>query len=84
MRTRTARINAVRGHLREFGIAISAGARNVVPQASAALESGVVPGYLRAALEDALDEIRVLKVKRTHCATSSGGSPSRCPKPRYS
>jgi transposase len=61
VRTRTARINAVRGHLREFGVTIPAGARNVVPQARAALDSGVVPAYLRAALEDSLDEIVALQ-----------------------
>ena len=63
VRTRTARINAVRGHLREFGVAIPAGARNVVPQARAALDAGVVPGYLRVAVGDTLDEITVLKAK---------------------
>jgi transposase len=48
VRTRTARINAVRGHLCEFGVAIPVGARNVVAHARAALDGGVVPGYLRA------------------------------------
>ena len=63
LRTRTARINAVRGHLREFGVTIPVGARNVLPQARAALDDDVVPGYLRAALEDTLDEIAQLKAK---------------------
>jgi transposase len=63
LRTRTARINAVRGHLREFGVVISVGPRNVVPQARAALDAGIVPTYLRAALEDTLDEIVALKAR---------------------
>ena len=63
LRTRTARINAVRGHLREFGVTIPLGARNVLPQARAALDAGIVPGYLRAALEDTLDEIAALHTK---------------------
>jgi transposase len=53
----------VRGHLREFGVTIPLGARYVPPQARAALDAGVVPGYLRAALEDTLDEIATLHAK---------------------
>ena len=63
LRTRTARINAVRGHLREFGVAIPVGARNVLPEARAALADGIVPVYLRTALEDSLDEITALQAK---------------------
>lgn len=61
--TRTARINAVRGHLREFGLLIPLGARHVVPRARAALEEGVVPDFLRHALLDALEEIEELREK---------------------
>ena len=63
LRTRTARINAVRGHLREFGVAIAQGSRHVPGTARAALEDGVVPVYLRDALEEVLDEIETLKAK---------------------
>jgi transposase len=63
LRTRTARINAVRGHLREFGIAIPQGAARVVPCARAALASDVLPAYLRLALQEAVDEIVALDDK---------------------
>jgi len=43
LQTRTARINAVRGHLREVGVTIPSGASRVVPMARTALENGAVP-----------------------------------------
>ena len=61
--TRTARINAVRGHLREFGIVIPVGASRVVPMARAAIEGDVVPTYLGEILEQVLDEIDSLSLK---------------------
>ncbi|MFQ5830953.1 MAG: IS110 family transposase [Candidatus Methylomirabilia bacterium] len=61
--TRTARINAVRGHLREFGVSIPLGASRVIPHARAALEDGVVPDYLRHALTQALEEIQLLEAR---------------------
>lgn len=63
LRTRTARINALRGHLREFGIVIPEGAKRVLPEARAALDRGVVPAYLRDALEEVLAEIETLRTK---------------------
>jgi transposase len=63
LQTRTARINAVRGHLREFGVTIPMGPRHVLPEARAALDRGVVPPYLRDALEDVLAEIETLQAK---------------------
>jgi len=54
LQTRTARINAVRGHLREFGVVIAMGAKHVLPETRAALDRGVVPAYLRDALQDVL------------------------------
>ncbi len=63
LQTRTARINAVRGHLREFGVSIPAGAKQVIPHAHRALDDDVVPGYLRHALEEVLDEIEALSTK---------------------
>ena len=63
LRTRTARINAVRGHLREFGINIPLGAGHFVARAQAVLAEKVLPSYLTAALDDALDEIVALKAK---------------------
>ncbi len=61
--TRTARINAVRGHLREFGIMIPMGASRVVPMARAVIEGDVVPTYLCDVLEEVLDEIETLSEK---------------------
>ena len=65
LQTRTARINAVRGHLREFGCVIPLGARGVVPQARAILATDAVPGFLRPALETVLEEITTLENKAT-------------------
>jgi transposase len=61
--TRTARLNTVRGLLREFGVVIPIGARQVVPHVGALLEdadSGL-PGLLRPALAEATREIRELE-----------------------
>lgn len=63
LRTRTARINAVRGHLREFGVVIPIGARHVVARAHAALEAEELSDVLRHALREVLDEIELLQVK---------------------
>src|SRR2546422_11023108 len=63
--TRTARINTVRGVLREFGLIIPTGAHHVVPQARTLLEeadSGV-PSRLRPALAAALEEIREIEAR---------------------
>lgn len=63
LQTRTARINAVRGHLREFGITMPMGARRVVPRARALLAETTLPAYFRRVLEEMLDEIETLKAK---------------------
>ena len=63
MATRTSRINTVRGVLREFGVPIPVGFRQVVPAVRAALEdadSGL-PDAIRPALATACDEIRDLE-----------------------
>lgn len=60
LQTRTARINAVRGLLREFGIMIPVGARHLVPRVRAALADGAVPTELEPVLEEALGEITEL------------------------
>jgi len=63
MATRTSRINTVRGVLREFGVPIPLGSRQVVPAVRAALEdadSGL-PDAIRPALATACDEIRNLE-----------------------
>lgn len=63
LQTRTARINAVRGLLREFGIMIPVGARHLVPRVRAAIDNGAVPTELEPVLCDALIEITELRAK---------------------
>jgi transposase len=63
LQTRTARINAVRGLLREFGITIPVGARHLVPRVRAAIENGALPTDLESVLRDALTEIEELRAK---------------------
>jgi transposase len=63
LQTRTARINAVRGHLREFGYPIPVGAHHVLPLGGAALVDDTVPAFLRPALETVLEEIRTLEAQ---------------------
>ncbi|MDP2859379.1 MAG: IS110 family transposase, partial [Bacillota bacterium] len=60
---RTARINTVRGILREFGHAIPLGARTFPARARAALDDERIPAELRGALAQALDEIATLQGK---------------------
>jgi transposase len=63
MATRTARLNTVRGLLREFGITIPVGARHVVPRVAALLAAPEtsLPTSLHPALQSAVDEIRALE-----------------------
>lgn len=63
LQTRTARINAVRGHLREFGIVLPMGARHVVGRAEPALATAELPNILRHALNGLLAEIDELQTK---------------------
>jgi transposase len=58
---RTARINTVRGILREFGHAIPQGARTFVARARLALEDPELSADLRDELDRALDEIEALR-----------------------
>lgn len=65
MATRTSRINALRGFCREFGIAITQGARLGVEQISRAIadpRSGV-PELLRGTLSLLVEEIRLLETR---------------------
>lgn len=67
MGTRTARINWLRGALREFGFCIPLGARrgiSAVRQALAAAEP-TVPAVLRPCIEDTLAEIAALEERST-------------------
>lgn len=65
MRTRTARLNSLRGYLREHGIVIPVGARQVVPHVHAVISevgSGL-PDCLRPALAEAAHEIGELEAR---------------------
>lgn len=60
--TRTARLNTVRGLLREFGVTIPVGAQHVVPQVQALLDpASPVPAVVHGTLAEAADEIRALE-----------------------
>src|SRR5690606_6692741 len=63
LRTRTARINALRGHLRELVHAMPIGARRVAVEARVALADDAIPAFLRDALAALLEEIRALEEK---------------------
>jgi transposase len=65
MATRTARLNALRGLLRELGFSIPVGARRVVPQVTALVsdaDSGL-PDALRPVLAEAAREVRELEAR---------------------
>lgn len=67
MRTRIARLNAVRGHLRELGITIPVGARYVVPAVYSHLDElpAVMRGVIKAATEEIKDlDDRIREVER--------------------
>jgi len=59
--TRTARLNALRGALREFGVVVPLGARQVLPAVAEALRSEAVPVTLGESLTEVCSEIRELE-----------------------
>jgi len=63
--TRTARLNTVRGLLREFGVLIPTGAHHVVPHVQMLLgdADSALPGLLRPALAEAAQEIREIETR---------------------
>jgi transposase len=65
MRTRTARINSLRGFCREFGIHITQGPRIGLEQIARALADPVseLPVLLRPTLRSLIDEIRLIEVR---------------------
>lgn len=63
MATRTARINSLRGLLREHGINIPVGAATAVSAAPALIDDESVPETLRAALLEIVSEIRALEAR---------------------
>ncbi len=70
LRTRTARINALRGHLRELGHSMPVGARRVTMDARSALTDEAVPDFLKQALFELIAEIRSLEEKADAVRTS--------------
>lgn len=63
MATRTARINALRGLLREFGLVLPIGATAALKLMAEAIDDEAVPPMLRTGLYDLLAEIRVLETR---------------------
>jgi transposase len=65
MRTRTARINALRGFCAEFGIHIALGARIGLEQIARVLvdADSMIPYLLRTTMRALVDEIRLLEVR---------------------
>lgn len=65
MRSRTARINTLRGLLRELGVTIPQGSKHVLPHVSALVDDpdGPIPVILRSAVTETLDEIRSLEAR---------------------
>ena len=61
--TRVARINSLRGTLRELGICLPAGAVSAVKLAPAAIDRDIVPPPLRLALSAVLAEITQLELR---------------------
>jgi transposase len=59
--TRTARINTVRGLLREFGVLLPVGAATAMKQIPEAIEDDAVPARLRRSLHVLYEEIRGLE-----------------------
>jgi len=70
LRTRTARIDALRGHLRELGHTIPVGARRVSVEARIALTDDAIPPFLRDTLVALLEEIRALEEKAESVRTT--------------
>ncbi len=65
MGTRTARINALRGFCREFGIAITLGARSGIEQIARLLAdaNSALPALLRGTMKLLIEEIRLLEAR---------------------
>ena len=65
MTTRTARINALRGFCREFGIALSPGARVGLEQVARLLADpdSEIPGLLRPTMQLLVEEVRLLEAR---------------------
>lgn len=78
---RTARINTLRGLLREFGIIIPVGAQHAVPNAWLHIEDAEseIPDSLRPALAEICDEIRELERRIKTIETQLGALAEQTP-----
>jgi len=65
MATRTARINALRGFCREFGISVATGSRNGLEQISRVLAdpNSAVPALIRNSMKLLVEEVRLLEAR---------------------
>ena len=63
MATRVARLNAVRGMLRELGITIPQGANRVIPALRLHVREGALPGGLPGMLEEIAEEVEGLNAR---------------------
>jgi transposase len=63
MATRTARLNAIRGLLRELGVTVPVGATRVLPALAEATAAGKLPGVLEGLLQAMAAEIRDLEAR---------------------
>jgi transposase len=63
LKTKTSRLNMVRGILRELGVVIPEGACRVQPAVLAALSEGTVPDVLHPVLVSAMEEVRELDAR---------------------
>jgi len=73
MATRTARINVLRGLLREFGLALPVGAVRALKLLPAAIGDAAVPAALQASLHDLLAEIQQLEARIIAVQRQLGG-----------
>lgn len=80
MRTRTARINSLRGFCREFGIHIAQGPRIGLEQIARALVNpgSELPTLLRPTLRSLVDEIRLIEARISELEKQLGASRRSC------
>lgn len=78
---RTARLNTVRGLLRELGVFIPVGSRQVVPAVWALLEDAdsELPNALRATFAEACQEIRDIEARIKHVERQLGAMAEQLP-----
>ena len=78
IKTKTSRLNMVRGILRELGVVIPEGASRVLPAVSVALAEGTIPDILHPVLVSAIAEVRELDERIEKVKISSKPWPVWC------